>query len=102
MTQSLTERYGERIAGVFSWYDRVVITGSLPVICDAEGMTRLLHAAGIRIFDCPQFAMKLRDRIRECAASLAVEAGVPIEHIAKSHIRKEGVVAQGLPRRGED
>ena len=100
MTQSLTERYGERIAGVLSCYDRVVITGTVPVICYAEGMTRFLHAAGIRIFDYPQFAMKLRDRIRECAASLAVEAGVPIEHIAKSHIRKEDVVAQVLARRG--
>ena len=71
MTQSLTERYDERIAGVLSCYDRVVITGTVPVICYAEGMTRFLHAAGIRIFDYPQFAMKLRDRIRECAASLA-------------------------------
>src|ERR1700693_3052311 len=87
MTQSLTERYGERIAVVLSCYDRVVITGTVPVICYAEGMTRFLHAAGIRIFDYPQFAMKLRDRIRECAASLAVEAGVPIEHIAKSRRR---------------
>src|SRR5271157_1735153 len=79
MTRSLTERYDERIAGVLSCYDRVVITGTVPVICYAEGMTRFLHAAGIRIFDYPQFAMKLRDRIRGCAASLAAEAGVPID-----------------------
>ena len=76
MTQSLTERYDERIAGVLSCYDRVVITGTVPVICYAAGMTRFLHAAGIRIFDYPQFAMKLRDRIRERAAALAAEAGV--------------------------
>lgn len=30
MSQSLTERYDERIAGVLSYYDRVVITGTLP------------------------------------------------------------------------
>jgi hypothetical protein len=48
MTQSLTERYDERIGGVLSCYDRVVITGTVPVICYAEGMTRFLHAAGIR------------------------------------------------------
>jgi hypothetical protein len=28
--------------------------------------------------------MKLRDRVRDCAATLAAEAGVTIEHIAKS------------------
>jgi hypothetical protein len=101
MTQSLTERYGDRIAGVLCCYDRVVITGTVPVICYAEGMTRFLYANGIRIFDYPQFAQTLRDRVRDRAASLAAAAGVTIEHIAKSHIRKEEVVARVLERRGD-
>jgi hypothetical protein len=45
--------------------------------------------------------MTLRDRIRECAAVLAAESGVTIEHITKSHIRKEEVVARVLAQRGE-
>ena len=102
MSQSLTERYDDRIAGVLSCYDRVVITGTVPVICYAEGMTRFLHANGIRIFDYPQFAQTLRDRVRDRAAALALEAGLTIEHIAKSHIRKEEVVARVLAQRGED
>src|ERR1700675_1774501 len=89
MSQSLTERYDDRIAGVLSCYDRVVITGTVPVICYAEGMTGFLRANGIRIFDYPQFAQTLRDRVRDSAASLAASAGIAIEHIAKSHIRKE-------------
>jgi hypothetical protein len=101
MSQSLTERYGDRIAGVLSCYDRVVITGTLPVICYAEGMTRFLYAKGIRIFDYPQFAQTLRDRVRDRAAALASEAGLTIEHIAKSHIRKEEVVARVLEQRGD-
>jgi hypothetical protein len=101
MTQSLTERYDERISGVLSCYDRVVITGTLPVICYAEGMTRFLYAAGIRIFDDPHFAQTLRDRMRDRAASLAFEAGVSIEHIAKSHVRKEEVVARVLAQRSD-
>jgi hypothetical protein len=101
MSQSLTERYDDRIAGVLSCYDRVVITGTVPVICYAEGMTRFLHANGIRIFDYPQFAQTLRDRVRDRAAALALEAGLTIEHIAKSHIRKEEVVARVLAQRGE-
>jgi len=39
--------------------------------------------------------------VRERAASLAAEAGLAIEHIAKSHVRKEAVVANVLERRGE-
>src|ERR1700739_3531159 len=102
MGQSLVERYGERIAGVLCCYDRVVITGTLPGVCYAEGMTRFLHAGGIRIFDYPQFAMTLRDRVRDRAACLAAAAGISIEHIAKAHIRKEDVVAKVLAKRGED
>jgi hypothetical protein len=101
MTRSLTERYDDRIAGVLSCYDRVVVTGTLPTVCYAEGMTRFLYANGIRIFDYPEFAMKLRDRVRDGAASLAAAAGLTIEHIAKSHIRKEEVVARVLARRGD-
>jgi hypothetical protein len=101
MSQSLLERYDERIAGVLSCYDRVVITGTLPGVCYAEGMTRFLHANGVRIFDYPQFAMTLRDRVRDRAASLGAEAGVTIEHIGKAHIRKEDVVARVLEQRGD-
>jgi hypothetical protein len=101
MSQSLTERYDDRIAGELSCYDRVVITGTVPVICYAEGMTRFLYANGIRIFDYPQFAQTLRDRVRDRAAALALQSGLTIEHIAKSHIRKEEVVARVLAQRGD-
>ena len=100
MSQSLAERYDDRIAGVLSCYDRLVITGTLPTVCYAAGMTGYLNANGIRIFDYPAFAKTLRDRVRESAASLAAEAGVSVEHIAKPHIRKEDVVARVLAQRG--
>jgi hypothetical protein len=35
MTGSLTERYDDRIAGVLSCCDRVVVTGTLPTVCYA-------------------------------------------------------------------
>jgi len=101
MSQSLAERYDDRIAGVLSCYDRLVITGTLPTVCYAAGMTGYLNANGIRIFDYPDFAKTLRDRVRESAASLAAEAGVSVEHIAKPHIRKEDVVARVLAQRGD-
>jgi hypothetical protein len=98
---SLTQRYDDRIVGVLSCYDRVVVTGTLPTVCYADGMTRFLYASGIRIFDYPAFASTLRDRVRERAVSVAAEAGVTIEHVSKSHIRKEAIVAKVLEQRGE-
>ncbi len=101
MTPLLTDRYRDRLAGVLSCYDRIVITGTLPGVCFAEGMTKLLRWWGIRIFDYPTFAAELRDRVRAAAATIAATAGVTIEHIAKTHVRKEAVIAKILAARGD-
>lgn len=101
MPEGLAERYDERIAGVISCYDRIVITGTMPGICYAKGMTSFLYANGIRIFDYPQFAAGLRDKVRENAAKLAEAAGVSIEHISKSHVRKEDIVAKAIAKHGD-
>ena len=95
MRQCLTERYRERLAGVLSCYDRIVITGTLPGACYAGGMTRFLSARQIQIFDYPRFAEPLRDRVRERAAELAGAAGIAIEHIAKSPHPQGGRRRQG-------
>ena len=100
MARMLTERYGDRLHGVLSCYDRIVITGTLPGICYAAGMTRFLSAKGIRIFDYARFAEPLRDRVRDRAQRVAAEHGITIEHIAKAHIRREQVVANVQARRG--
>src|SRR6202043_2110662 len=85
----------------FSYYDRMVMTGTLPQVCYAEGMTSFLYGRGVRIFDYPRFAEPLRDAIRTRAQELAQSAGIEIEHIAKAHIRKEDVVAKVIKQRGE-
>ena len=48
----------------------MVIIGTLPGACFAEGLTSFLRSRGIRIFDYPQFALPLRERIRENARAL--------------------------------
>jgi len=101
MTQMLTERYRDRLAGVLSCYDRIVITGTLPGACYAGGMTSFLYSRGIRIFDYARFAEPLRSRIRARTQEACTEAGIEIEHINKPHIRKEDVVARVLARRGD-
>jgi hypothetical protein len=53
MGSALLERYDDRIAEMQSCYDRVVITGTLPTVCYAAGMTKFLNAGHVRIFDYP-------------------------------------------------
>ncbi len=97
---TLTQRYTANLHGVLSCYDRIIVTGTLPGACYAGGMTSLLYAHGIRIFDYPRFAEPLRDRIRERAHEVCKAAGVQIEHVNKAHVRKEDLVAKVLAVRG--
>ena len=49
MSTHLIERYSNDLQGVLSCYDRVVITGTLPGVCYARGMTSYLYANQIKV-----------------------------------------------------
>jgi len=96
----LTERHADQIAGVLSCYDRILVFGTLPSVCFAEGMTAYLYSHKVRIFDYPRFALRFRDELRENAERLAKENGIEIEHIRKKTVRKEALVETVLAQRG--
>ena len=98
---ALTDRYAANLHGVLSCYDRIIVTGTLPGACYAGGMTSFLYAKGIRVFDYPRFAEPLRERIRQRAEEVCAAAGIEIEYVNKSHIRKEDLVARVLAVRGD-
>ena len=98
----LTERCAKQIAGVLACPDRVVIQGTLPTACYADGMTRFLSARKIRIFDYTQFTKPLKEGIHENAKRIAAEAGVEIEFIRKlKSFRKEDRIQEMLKKRGD-
>jgi hypothetical protein len=98
--ETLIDRYREQILGVLECFDRVVIQGTLPGLCFAQGMTSYLYAHNIRIFDYVRFAEPLRDQLRENAERLANENGLQIEFLRNNNIRKEEHVQKILRRRG--
>jgi len=86
----LTERYQSQIAGVLSCYDRIIIQGTLPKWCYAQGMTDYFYEHQIRIFDYPKWAEPLRDAIRQNMERIAAEEGIEIEFVrSKKSFRKE-------------
>ena len=97
----LTAKYKNQIKGVISCFDRVIIQGTLPSFCYAEGMTSFLYANGIRIFDYPMFAKTLRDELKNNAEGIAKENNLEIEFIRKKKFRKEKRIKQILKERGE-
>jgi hypothetical protein len=97
---SFPERYADKIAGVLSCYDRIVITGTLPQICYSQGMTSYLYAQGVRIFNYARFAEPFRTRLRENAEALAKANSMTIEFVRKHTISKENIIKKVLKKRG--
>ncbi|MBM4093966.1 MAG: MarR family transcriptional regulator [Planctomycetes bacterium] len=97
---SFVERHREKILGVLSCFDRVVITGTLPDLCHAEAMAGYLGKRGIRLFDYPRWAEPLREVLRENAERLAAQSGLEIEFIRRKNFRKEDRIQEIVRRRG--
>ena len=94
-------RHEEQISGVSSCFDRVVIMGSLPDICYAEGMAAHLSAHDFRLFDFTKWAEPLRDQIRVNAEVLATQEGLEIDFIRRKNFRKEERIKEIVAERGE-
>ncbi len=99
--KTILEKYVNKIKGVLNCFDRILITGTLPGICFAQGMTSYLYQQGIRIFDYPKFAHTLRDNIRQNAEQIAADNGLEIEFIRKADFRKEKKIKQIIKKRGD-
>ena len=97
---SLVVPYAAKLVGVLSCFDRILVQGTLPGLCYAEGMARFLSMRNIRFIDYPRFAEPFRHQIRENAERLAREAGCEIEFVRKSSFRKESRIAEVLAVRG--
>lgn len=96
----LTERHAPQISGTLSCYDRVIVQGTLPVFCYADGMTAYLYKRRIRIFDFTQFVKPLTDAIKANAEHLAATNGLDIDYVRKKNFRKEDKIKAVLQQRG--
>jgi hypothetical protein len=96
------ERHQDKISGVLSCFDRVVITGTLPDIAHAGAVAGYLSYHEVRLFDYPRWAELLRDELRHHAEQLASEAGIEIEFIRHHKaFRKEDRIKAIIAERGD-
>jgi len=98
--QELMERHRNAIAGKLECLDRVIVTGTLPRVCHAQGMTSILFEANVPIFKYMDYVKPFRDRIVDNAEKIARDAGLEIEFIRRNDFRKEDRIAEILKTRG--
>jgi hypothetical protein len=99
--KAFIERYADKILGVITCFDRVVITGTLLEICHADGMAAHLRSKNIRIFDYTKFAEPLREEIRTNAEKIARDSGLEIEFVRRKDFRKDERIKEIVARRGD-
>lgn len=79
---SFLQRFGSRILGILSGFDRIRFRGTLLRLANVGGLSNWLEANGILLKDFLREANALTDQLREALVAKATAAGRPVEYLA--------------------
>ena len=98
----ITERYENQVSGLLNCFDRVVLSGNLLQHCHPHGLESYLRDKDILCFEFQDKVGKvLSDQLKSHAKTLAATAGIEIEYLGKTRIRKESHVQTIIDERGD-
>lgn len=101
MKNEFLKKYQDKIQGVLSCYDRIVIKGTLPNASHAGAMTNLLYRKDYLLKDITQFTNPLRNEVYSNTQKISKSTGIEIEHIRQlKKVRKEDLVKEAIAKRG--
>jgi hypothetical protein len=92
------QRCADRVTGVLSGFDRVVLHGSLRLLAYTEGLLKYLCHHHILLKDFGRHSRELSDRVIARSLGPVEEAGRPILYLRSSQDRKEDI-ARGIVER---
>ena len=86
---ALIPRNAEHVTGELSGWDRVVLRGTLRMLCFVEGMMGYLSHAGVLLKDFGDHAQAMTGRLLAASLAAAQEAGRPVEYLESPKTRKD-------------
>jgi hypothetical protein len=96
------KQHNDKIEGMISCFDRVILTGTVEGLGYAQGITNYFYANKIRIFDFTKWAEPFRDEIRQNAEKISKENNLKIEFIRKiKDFRKDERIEEIISQRGD-
>ena len=88
-TSRFIQRFGDKITGVLSGYDRLVLRGSLLAIVFPEGMKRVLRLKKILLKDFGKWAQRMTDQLKQASCEAARDQNRPIVYLQSGSVDKE-------------
>ena len=88
-TSRFIQRFGDKITGVLSGFDRLVLRGSLLTIVFPEGMKRLLRLKHVLLKDFGRWAHQMTEQLKQASCQAAREQNRPIVYLRSANIDKD-------------
>src|SRR5260370_41830690 len=88
-TSRFIQRFGDRITGVLSGFDRLVLRGSLLAIFSVQGMKRLLWLKHVWLKDFGRWAQPMTEQLKKASCRLAREKKRPLVYLGAATTDKE-------------
>lgn len=89
MSSRFIQRFGDKITGVLSGFDRLILRGSLLSIVFPDGMKRLLRLKHVLLKDFGRWAHQMTEQLKEASCRAARESNRPIVYLRSAHTDKD-------------
>jgi hypothetical protein len=87
--ESFLTKFGQKITGVLSGFDRILFRGSLRLLFQPNSMEAYLATCGVLIKNFRPFAEKITQRVKALAYAAAEQQGRPVHYVNRAEISKE-------------
>ncbi len=109
--QQFIEKYGDRIAGVLSGFDRLVLRGSprrLDIsywdptrhVMVSKGMEEFLWQNGVLFKHYGDYLKKTSERVKEASTRAVRQAGLPVIYVREAGVDKDEYARRVAAERG--
>jgi hypothetical protein len=93
------QRFGSRIQGILSGFDRLRFRGTFRLLSSVCGMAHFLSVMKVQLKDFGRYAEATTDKIRAAVEQDAQKTGLKVEYIPSAAISKEDKVRRILEQR---
>lgn len=93
-TSRFIQRFGDKITGVLSGFDRLVLRGSLRAIVSVQGLKNLLWHKQILLKDFNGWAQRVTEQLKDVSCQAARDQNRAIVYVRSAHTDKDELARQ--------